>query len=118
MGAKLDLRQVTKHPENCEVYHRNNLRHAEGKLDNVGGLRYNTHIPTNERQQMLVEHNLKFVTEFADNHPVTAQVLNMDEDTRIFMLESMLKELLAPRLQPILDEINAGGTYAILKVAE
>jgi hypothetical protein len=87
VGAKLDLRQVTKHPENCEVYHRNNLRHAEGELVNVGGLRYNTHIPTNERQQMLVEHNLKFVTEFADNHPVTAQVLNMDEDTRIYMLE-------------------------------
>jgi hypothetical protein len=35
---------------------------------------------------------------------------------RIQMLESMLKELLAPRLQPILDEINAGGSYAILKV--
>ena len=67
---------------------------------------------------MKIEHNLKFVTEFADNHPVTAQMLNMPEDTRIFMLESMLKELLAPRLQPILDEINEGGTYAILKVAE
>jgi hypothetical protein len=67
---------------------------------------------------MKIEHNLKFVTEFADNHPVTAQVLNMPEDTRIFMLESMLKELLAPRLQPILDEINEGGSYAILKVAE
>jgi hypothetical protein len=72
----------------------------------------------NERYQMKIEHNLKFVTEFADNHPVTAQMLNMPEDTRIFMLESMLKELLAPRLQPILDEINEGGSYAILKVAE
>ena len=67
---------------------------------------------------MKIEHNLKFVTEFADNHPVTAQMLNMPEDTRIFMLESMLKDLLAPRLQPILDEINEGGSYAILKVAE
>ena len=67
---------------------------------------------------MLVEHNLKFVTDFADNHPVTAQILNMDESTRIYMLESMLKELIAPRLQPILDEINAGGSYAILKVAD
>ena len=67
---------------------------------------------------MLVEHNLKFVTEFADNHPVTAQILNMDESTRIFMLESMLKELVGSRLQPILDEINANGSYAILKVAE
>ena len=67
---------------------------------------------------MKIEHNLKFVTEFADNHPVTAQVMALDEGTRIFMLESMLKELIAPRLQPILDEINLNGSYAILKVAE
>lgn len=67
---------------------------------------------------MIVEHSLKFVTEFADNHPVTAQVMALDEGTRIFMLESMLKELVGSRLQPILDEINANGSYAILKVAE
>jgi hypothetical protein len=28
----------------------------------------------------------------------------------------MLRELLAPKIQPALDEINAGGSYAILKV--
>ena len=67
---------------------------------------------------MLIEHNLKFVTDFQDGHPVTAQMLNLSESMRIEMLESMLKELLAPKLQPILDEINEGGTYAILKVAE
>jgi hypothetical protein len=67
---------------------------------------------------MLIEHNLKFVTDFKDDHPVTAQILNMDESTRILMLESMLKDLIAPRLQPILDEINEGGSYAILKVAD
>ena len=67
---------------------------------------------------MLIEHNLKFVTDFQDGHPVTAQMLNLPESMRIEMLESMLKELLAPKLQPILDEINAGGTYAILKVVE
>ena len=67
---------------------------------------------------MKVEHNLKFVTEFADGHPVTHQMQMLDEPTRIYMLESMLKELLAPKLQPILDEINEGGSYAILKVAE
>jgi len=33
------------------------------------------------------------------------------------MLEEMLKELLAPMIQPHLDEINERGTYAILKVA-
>ena len=67
---------------------------------------------------MLIEHNLKFVTDFQDGHPVTAQMLNLPESMRIEMLESMLKELLAPKLQPILDEINEGGTYAILKVAD
>jgi 2-phospho-L-lactate guanylyltransferase (CobY/MobA/RfbA family) len=67
---------------------------------------------------MRIEHNLKFVTEFKDGHPVTRQVEMLDEDTRIFMLESMLKDLVGSRLQPILDEINANGSYAILKVAE
>ena len=74
--------------------------------------------PTNERQKMIVEHNLKFVTEFKDGHPVTHQVQMLDESTRILMLEGMLKELVGSRLQPILDEINANGSYAILKVAE
>jgi hypothetical protein len=67
---------------------------------------------------MRIEHNLKFVTEFKEGHPVTQQVQMLDENTRIFMLESMLKDLVGSRLQPILDEINENGTYAILKVAE
>jgi hypothetical protein len=67
---------------------------------------------------MKIEHNLKFVTEFAEDHPVTAQMLNLSESMRVEMLESMLKDLLTPRLKPILDEINSGGSYAILKVAE
>ena len=67
---------------------------------------------------MIVEHSLKFVTEFADGHPITAQVMALDESMRITMLEGMLKDLVAPALGPVLDEINARGTYAILKVAE
>jgi hypothetical protein len=66
---------------------------------------------------MKIEHNLKFVTEFADNHPITLQVQALPESMRTEMLEGMLKDLVAPRLQPILDEINANGSYAILKVA-
>jgi hypothetical protein len=67
---------------------------------------------------MLVEHNLKFVTEFKEGHPVTATMSALSHDVRIAMLEGMLKDLVAPRLQPILDEINENGSYAILKVAE
>jgi len=32
------------------------------------------------------------------------------------MLESMLKELLAPALKPAIDELNAGNSFATLKV--
>ena len=66
---------------------------------------------------MNIEHNLKFVTEFKEGHPVTSQMKMLDEQSQIEMLEGMLKQLVAPALQPILDEINANGTYAILKVA-
>ena len=67
---------------------------------------------------MKIQHSLNFVTEFAEGHPVTQRVSAMPETVLIEMLEGMLKELVAPRLQPILDEINEGGSYAILKVAE
>ena len=66
---------------------------------------------------MIVEHNLKFITEFQEGHPVTAQVQALPESMRVTMLEGMLKDLVGSRLQPILDEINENGSYAILKVA-
>ena len=67
---------------------------------------------------MKIEHNLKFVTEFQEGHPVTATMETLSHEMRVTMLEGMLKELVGSRLGPILDEINAGGSYAILKVAE
>jgi hypothetical protein len=66
---------------------------------------------------MKIEHNLKFVTEFMEGHPVTRQMEMLDEQSQIEMLEGMLKQLVGSRLQPILDEINANGSYAILKMA-
>ena len=65
-----------------------------------------------------VEHSLKFVTEFDETHPTAQHFLRLDEVSQIHMLESMLKDLLTPRIQPALDEINENGTYAILKVAD
>ena len=65
-----------------------------------------------------VEHSLKFVTSFDEEHPVVKQFLAMPESFRVMMLESMLKELVAPRLKPILDELNEDASYAYLSVAE
>jgi hypothetical protein len=64
-----------------------------------------------------VEHSLNFVTEFDENHPVAQRFLQLDKTSQIAMLEGMLKELIVPAIQPAIDEINAGGSYAILKVA-
>jgi len=65
-----------------------------------------------------VEHTLKFVTEFDETHPVAKQALSIPHSELIAMLEGMLKDLLVPAITPVLDEINANGSYAILKVAE
>jgi hypothetical protein len=65
-----------------------------------------------------VEHSLKFVTEFDETHPVGKEALSIPHSDLIAMLEGMLKDLVVPALGPVLDEINANGSYAILKVAE
>jgi hypothetical protein len=65
-----------------------------------------------------VNHSLNFVTEFDETHPIAQRFLMLDEISQITLLESMLKELIAPALKPALEEINARGSYAILKVAE
>jgi hypothetical protein len=65
-----------------------------------------------------IPHSLHFVTEVDETHPVGMQLLKVPELMRTQMLEEMLKELLAPYLQPEIDRINERGSYAILKVAE
>jgi hypothetical protein len=65
-----------------------------------------------------IQHNLTFVTEIDETHPVGMQILRLSETDQVQLLESMLKDLLAPMIQPALDEINEGGSYAILKVAD
>jgi hypothetical protein len=65
-----------------------------------------------------VEHSLKFVTEFDETHPIGKQALSLPHSDLVAMLEGMLKDLLVPALASTLEDINARGTYAILKVAE
>jgi len=65
-----------------------------------------------------IEHTLKFVTEFDETHPIAKQALSIPHSDLVAMLEGMLKDLVVPAIGPVLDEINARGSYAILKVAE
>ena len=64
-----------------------------------------------------IPHSLNFVTEVDETHPVGMQLLALSKEMQKEMLEGMLKQLLAPAIQPEIDRINEGGSYAILKVA-
>jgi hypothetical protein len=63
-----------------------------------------------------IEHALKFVTEVDENHPIGMRLLALDNEMRKTLLEEMLKELLVPAILPAIEDINKGGSYAILKV--
>jgi len=65
-----------------------------------------------------IEHNLKFVTEVDETHPTAIRLLQLPEVMMIQMLESMLKEMVAPALDETLEHINEGNSWAVLKVAE
>jgi hypothetical protein len=65
-----------------------------------------------------VEHSIKFVTEFDETHPVSKQFLAISKEAQVEMLEGMLKELVLPAIYPVINNINEGGSYAILKVVK
>jgi len=63
-----------------------------------------------------IKHSLEFITELDENNEVAQRLLNLDEDVASALLSSMVKDLIVPKLKPILDELNAGNSYALLKV--
>lgn len=65
-----------------------------------------------------IKHNLAFVTDLDETHPTAKRLLALSSTEQVDFLEGMLQALIAPRIQPALDEINAGSTFALLKVAE
>jgi hypothetical protein len=67
---------------------------------------------------MIVKHSLEFETVIAEDSEAYQTILNMPEAIVKEMFESMLKELVAPRLEPILEQLNENGTFAILRLAE
>ena len=66
----------------------------------------------------IISHSLNFVTEIDETNPTAQRLLALPEKEQIFMLEGMLKSILLPKITPVIDEVNAGGSWAILKVAE
>lgn len=65
-----------------------------------------------------IKHSLHFVTVVDETNPTGMRLLQLEKEMQIAMLEGMLKEMLVPAIQPALDHINEGGSWAILKVVE
>lgn len=65
-----------------------------------------------------ITHSLQFTTELDETNPTAIRLLSLPDEMQVLMLEKMLKQLLAPMIQPVIDEINEGNSWATLKVAE
>jgi len=67
---------------------------------------------------VLIEHNLRFVTELDETNPTAIRLLNLEKEMQIAMLEGALRDLLIPILEPTIEEFNAGSSWAVLRVAK
>ena len=65
-----------------------------------------------------IKHTLKLETVLDEKSVVGSQLLAMPASKRNAILNEMVNDLLLPRLQPVLDELNEHGSYAILKVRQ
>ena len=65
-----------------------------------------------------VEHSLRFITELDETNPTAQQLLSLDKDMQEQLLEGMLHALLVPDIMPLVDNLNAGNSYATLKVVK
>ena len=64
-----------------------------------------------------VKHSLHFITELDETNSRAQELLALPKETQTAMLNQLLIDLIVPSLKPIIDELNAGNSYATLKVA-
>jgi hypothetical protein len=65
-----------------------------------------------------IKHSIKLETVLDENSEVGMRLLSLPTKVRNTMLNEMVNELLVPRIEPILEELNENGSYAILKVRQ
>ena len=65
-----------------------------------------------------IKHSIKLETIVDENSEVGAKLLALPAVVRNAYLNQMVNDLLVPRIEPILEELNQHGSYAILKVRQ
>jgi len=65
-----------------------------------------------------IEHSLRFITELDETNPTAQRLLALPNEERILILDGLLRSLLVPALKTTIDELNAGNSYATLRVVK
>jgi hypothetical protein len=65
-----------------------------------------------------IKHSIKLETVLDETSDVGKRLLALPATTRNAFLNQMVNDLLVPRIEPILEELNKHGSYAILKVRQ
>ena len=133
MGAKFRLRQVTTHPEICEVYHKINPRHADTQMVNVGAFGYNCAI--NKRKVKMIDKSnwksypftvdgVEFLSLIDPNGSMYSQIQRVPNQVFSQMNEQAIREIIGSvsnltksEIQAELDKVNLGYSQAYLALA-
>jgi hypothetical protein len=67
---------------------------------------------------MIIRHSLDFETVLDEDSEAYETILQMPEEYVKAMLEQMLKDLVAPALKPVLENLNKNGSWAILRLVK
>ena len=65
-----------------------------------------------------IQHSLKLETVIDENSEVGVRLLALPHEQQIELLDQCVNDLLVSRIQPVLEELNKNGSYAIMKVRQ
>lgn len=65
-----------------------------------------------------IKHIIKLETVIDENSEVGAKLLALPHPLRIKLIDECVNDLVVSRLEPILEELNNHGSYAIMKVRQ
>jgi hypothetical protein len=65
-----------------------------------------------------IKHSIKLETVLDENHETSKKLLALPTPLRTTLLNQMVSDLLVPKLESILEELNKNGSYIILKVRQ
>jgi len=65
-----------------------------------------------------IKHSIKLETVLDENHETSKRLLALPKPLRTTMLNQMVSDLVVPKLESILEELNKNGSYVVLKVRQ